>query len=141
MACKIRIDPYNKEAGKRCYVLITQDAASLEARVATADTALNDDGIDPVLSKVYERGSENGEDLHSVTSWNTFAKSIDLQINEVVDEDSGTTYLVLDEQDIVIKRNGVQGIVKGAGLQPSDSIVGYIEKIYPKEIPADVVYF
>ena len=69
------------------------------------------------------------------------AKSVDLQINEVVDEDSGTTYLVLDEQDIVIKRNGVQGIVKGAGLQPSDSIVGYIEKIYPKEIPADVVYF
>ena len=87
MACKIRIDPYNKEAGKRCYVLITQDAASLEARVATADTALNDDGIDPVLSKVYERGSEYGEDLHSVTSWNTFAKSVDLQINEVVDED------------------------------------------------------
>ena len=135
MACKIRIDPYNKEAGKRCYVLITQDAASLEARVATADTALNDDGIDPVLSKVYERGSEYGEDLHSVTSWNTFAKSVDLQINEVVDEDSGTTYLVLDEQDIVIKRNGVQGIVKGAGLQPNDSIVGYVEKIYPKEIP------
>ena len=116
MACKIRIDPYNKEAGKRRYVLITQDAASLEARVATADTALNDDGIDPVLSKVYERGSEYGEDLHSVTSWNTFAKSVDLQINEVVDEDSGTTYLVLDEQDIVIKRGGVQGIVKGAGL-------------------------
>lgn len=141
MACKIRIDPHNKEAGKRCYVLITQDAASLEARVATADTALNDGGIDPILSKVYERGSEYGEDLHSVTSWNTFAKSVDLQINEVVDEESGTTYLVLDEQDIVIKRDGVQGIVKGAGLQPGDSIVGYIEKIYPKEIPVDVVRF
>ena len=53
MACKIRIDPYNKEAGKRCYVLITQDAASLEARVATADTALNDDGIDPEIGRAH----------------------------------------------------------------------------------------
>lgn len=138
MACKIRIDPNSKEAGKRCFVLITQDAASLEARVATSDTALNDSGIDPVLAEVYRQGSPFGEDLHSVTSFNTFAGSINLQINEIENESDGKTYLVLDEQQIVIKRDGNQVVTKGSKLQPSDDIVGYIEDIYPKGIPETV---
>lgn len=120
----IKIDFYNKKAGRMCYLLMTQDAASLEARVATADTALNESGIDKVLSAVYDPNSGYGEDLHSVTSWNTFCKSIDLQVNEVVD-DNGKTWLYIDVQDMKIRRDGKEMVVKGADIVETDEILDY----------------
>lgn len=129
MSCKIEVEHNSKAAGRRCYYLMTSDAASLEARVATADTALNDDGIDPVLSELYRPGSPMGEDLHTATSYSTFGKSIDLQINEIYDEESGKTFLCLDEQYIIVKRNGKMEKVLGKELQESDSIVGYVEDV------------
>ena len=108
---------------------MTSDAASLEARVATADTALNDDGIDPVLSELYRPGSPMGEDLHTATSYSTFGKSIDLQINEIYDEETGKTFLCLDEQFIIVKRNGKMEKVLGKDLLETDSIVGYVEDV------------
>lgn len=127
MSCKIRVEHNNKEAGKRSYYMMTQDAASLEARICTADTALNKDGIDPVLAEVYRPGSEYGEDLHSITSFNTFAKYINLEINEVLDEDSGKTFLVLDNQSIKIKRDNKEITVLGKDLLETDSIIDYID--------------
>lgn len=123
---KIRIDPYNKKAGKLCYLLMTQDAASLEARVATSDTALNKDGIDPTLFAVYDPKSGYGEDLHSMTGFNTFCKSVDMQINDVTDED-GKNWLFVDSQYMIIERDGKKQRIKGADIKETDKILSYDE--------------
>jgi len=121
----IDIDYYNKKAGRLCYLLMTQDAASLEARVATADTALNENGIDELLYSVYDPVKGNG-DLHSQTAFNTFCKSIDMQINEITD-DEGKTWLCIDTQSMQIERDGQELIVKGNEILETDKILGYVE--------------
>ena len=126
MSCKIKIDPHNKKAGKLCYLLMTSDAASLEARVATSDTALNDTGIDPVLYSIYDPASGLGEDLHSATSYNTFGKSINLQINEIVDDATGKTWLCLDNQQLKVSRNGTEIKVYGKDLKETDTVLEYV---------------
>lgn len=125
MGCKIRVDPHNKKAGKLCYLMMTQDAASLEARVCCSDTALNDSGIDKVLFSVYDPVHGNG-DLHSTTAWNTFCDSVNLQINEIEDE-KGNKWLCLDNQYLKVKRNGQEIQVLGKDLMESDEVVGYID--------------
>ena len=119
----IEIDPFDKAAGRLCYLMMTQDAASLEARVATADTALNASGIDKTLISVYDPVHGNG-DMHSQTAFNTFCKSINMQINEVED-DNGKTWLYIDDQLMKIKRNQQEMVVKGSEIVDSDEIVGY----------------
>ena len=124
---KIHIDVFNAKAGRLCYLLMTQDAASLEARVATSDTALNSSGIDKTLFDVYDPKAGFGEDLHSMTSFNTFGKSIDLQINEIVDED-GKTWLCLDDaQKMWVERGGNRVLVTGREILETDKILGYEE--------------
>ena len=120
---KIKVDVYNKEAGKRDYLLMTQDAASLEARVATADTALNASGIDKTLYSVYAPKTGLG-DLHSQTAFNTFCGSIDMQINEAVD-DSGKTWLFIDTQKLTVERDGKEMVVTGAEVLETDKIKDY----------------
>lgn len=119
------IDPYNKKAGRLCYLLMTQDAASLEARVATADTAINENGIDEVLYSVYDPVKGNG-DLHSQTAFNTFCKSINMQINEITDE-NGKVWLCIDSQSMKIKRDGQEMTVKGDEILETDEILSYVE--------------
>lgn len=119
----IDIDYYNKKAGRLCYLLMTQDAASLEARVATSDTALNESGIDKTLYAVYDPVHGNG-DLHSQTAFNTFCKSINMQINEAVDE-NGKTWLYLDSQLLKVNRNGTEVVVKGSEILETDTILDY----------------
>lgn len=121
----IDIDYYNKKAGRLCYLLMTQDAASLEARVATADTALNEDGIDELLYSVYDPVKGNG-DLHSQTAFNTFCKSINMQINEITD-DEGKTWLCIDTQSMQVERDGKEVTVKGNEILETDKILGYVE--------------
>lgn len=121
----IDVDYYNKKAGRLCYLLMTQDAASLEARVATADTALNENGIDELLYSVYDPVNGNG-DLHSQTAFNTFCKSINMQINEITDE-AGKTWLCIDTQSMKIKRNGQELTVKGDEILETDEILGYVD--------------
>ena len=120
----IKTDLYDRKAGRLCYLLMTTDAASLEARVATSDTALNKNGIDKTLYQVYDPESGFGEDLHSMTGWNTFCKSIDLQINEAVTDD-GKTWLYVDIQEMKIKRDGQEMIVKGEEIVETDEILDY----------------
>ena len=122
---KITVDPYSKKGGKLCYYLMTQDAASLEARVATSDTAINDDGIDKDLYSVYDPVNGTG-DLHSQTAFNTFCKSINMQMNEVVD-DNGKTWLYIDSQSMKIKRNGEEMVVVGEEILETDEIVDYVD--------------
>lgn len=124
---KIRIDPYNKKAGKLCYLLMTQDAASLEARVATADTALNDTGVDPTLFAVYDPNSGYGEDLHSTTGKSVFCDATGIQINEVLDE-NGKTWLYVDKQEMNIKRDGKELRVKGSDILETDEILSYVDE-------------
>ena len=126
MSCKIRIDRNSKKAGKLCYLLMTTDAASLEARIATSDTALNEGGIDPVLYAVYDPNSGLGEDLHSQTAFQVFCKSINMKIKEAVDE-NGKTWMFVDVQDMKIKRNGEEMTVKGKEIVETDEIVGYVD--------------
>lgn len=120
----IEYDMFNKKAGKLCYLMMTQDAASLEARVVTSDTALNKSGMDPILKALYDPEKGSG-DLHSQTAFNTFCKSIDLQINEIEDDD-GKTWLLIDNQPVKINRGGTEMVVKGSELQETDKIVSYV---------------
>ena len=125
MSCKIRIDRNNKKAGKLCYLLMTTDAASLEARVAVSDTVLNEEGIDPTLFSIYDPKSGLGEDMHSLTAHAIFCKSINMQINEAVDE-NGKTWIYLDNQDMHIRRNGKECKVVGSRILETDEILGYV---------------
>ena len=126
MSCKIVVEPFSKVAGRKIDLLLTQDAASLEARVATSDTALNDDGIDKMLFAVYDPNSGYGEDLHSMTAFNTFCKSVDMQVNEVEDE-KGKKWIFVDSQKMKIKRNGQEMTVSGSDIVETDEIVDYGE--------------
>lgn len=122
----IDIDYYNAKAGRLCYLLMTQDAASLEARVATSDTALNESGIDQTLFSVYDPNSGLGEDLHSMTGFSTFCKSLNMQVNEVTDED-GKIWLIVDIQKIWVERDGEKKLITGAELKETDKILAYEE--------------
>lgn len=122
----IDIDYYNARAGRLCYLLMTQDAASLEARVATSDTALNESGIDQTLFSVYDPNSGLGEDLHSMTGFSTFCKSLNMQVNEVTDED-GKVWLIVDIQKIWVERDGEKKLITGAELKETDKILAYEE--------------
>lgn len=122
----IDIDYYNAKAGRLCYLLMTQDAASLEARVATSDTALNESGIDQTLFSVYDPNSGLGEDLHSMTGFSTFCKSLNMQVNEVTDED-GKVWLIVDIQKIWVERDGEKKLITGAELEETDKILAYEE--------------
>lgn len=122
----IDIDYYNAKAGRLCYLLMTQDAASLEARVATSDTALNESGIDQTLFSVYDPNSGLGEDLHSMTGFSTFCKSLNMQVNEVTDED-GKVWLIVDIQKVWVERDGEKKLITGAELKETDKILAYEE--------------
>lgn len=122
----IDIDYYNAKAGRLCYLLMTQDAASLEARVATSDTALNESGIDQTLFSVYDPNSGLGEDLHSMTGFSTFCKSLNMQVNEVTDGD-GKVWLIVDIQKIWVERDGEKKLITGAELKETDKILAYEE--------------
>lgn len=122
----IDIDYYNAKAGRLCYLLMTQDAASLEARVATSDTALNESGIDQTLFSVYDPNSGLGEDLHSMTGFSTFCKSLNMQVNEVTDED-GKVWLIVDIQKIWVERDGEKKLITGVELKETDKILAYEE--------------
>lgn len=122
----IDIDYYNAKAGRLCYLLMTQDAASLEARVATSDTALNESGIDQTLFSVYDPNSGLGEDLHSMTGFSTFCKSLNMQVNEVTDE-NGKVWLIVDIQKIWVERDGEKKLITGAELKETDKILAYEE--------------
>lgn len=121
----LRIEHNNKEAGKRSYYLATSDAASLEARVATADTALNRSGIDPVLAEVYRPGSSYGEDLHSVTSFNTFFGAVNRKGLEM--EEDGKKWVFLPSSLVKIKRDGNEIVVRAEEIIETDSILDYAD--------------
>lgn len=118
---KIRVEHNNKEAGLRSYYLMTSDAASLEARVCAADTACNDSGIDPALYDVYKEGSDLGEDMHSMTGFNTFCKSINMMVNEYTCED-GKVFLLVDSEEAY---NENKNLIPGDNFTEGDSICCY----------------
>lgn len=105
------------------YYLLTADANSLQARLATIDTAFDKEGIDPTLYELYRPGSPLGEDLHSMTSFATFGKSIGLKILDL--EEDGKVWPCLKHQEIEVLRDGKEIIVTGAEVLPTDHIIGY----------------
>jgi hypothetical protein len=105
------------------YYLLTADANSLQARLATIDTAFDKEGIDPSLYELYKPGSPMGEDMHSSTSYATFGEAIGLKILDF--EEDGKVWPCLKMQDIEVLRDGKEIIVTGAEVLPTDHIIGY----------------
>jgi DNA polymerase I-like protein with 3'-5' exonuclease and polymerase domains len=87
---------------KERYRLCTIDFGSLQCRLATIDTALNEEGIDPMLFDLYKVDTILGGDMHSSTAWGTFINPIGVQILEIIDEND-KKWLVGLNQDIKIK--------------------------------------
>ena len=138
MSCKITIEHNSKEAGKRSTYLMTSDAASLEARVCAADTACNDSGIDPSLYEIYKVGSEIGEDMHSMTGFNTFCKSINMQVNELTCQD-GKVFILVDTEEAYGEG---RKLVKGDGFSVGDSFLSYkdvTDEDLNKSIPHKII--
>jgi len=105
------------------YYLLTADANSLQARLATIDTAFDKEGIDPSLYELYKPGSPLGEDMHTSTSFATFGQAIGLKILDF--EEDGKVWPCLKMQEIEIERNGQEMIVLGKEVLPTDHIIGY----------------
>lgn len=105
------------------YYLLTADANSLQARLATIDTAFDKEGIDPSLYELYKPGSPLGEDMHTSTSFATFGQAIGLKILDF--EEDGKVWSCLKMQEIEIERNGQEMIVLGKEVLPTDHIIGY----------------
>ena len=122
MSCKIDIEHFSEEAGDRSYFLCTIDAASLESRIASIDTVLNKDGIDPTLYDLYREGSPLGEDMHTASSFSVFGANINKQVYEAEDE-NGKVWKFIDETKLRIKRDGKEITVLGSQIQETDEII------------------
>lgn len=126
MACKIVVEKDSVEGGERSWFTEISDFSSLQARLASIDTCLNPQGIDSTLYNVYKDGSKMS-DLHSVTGFNTFCKSIHLEGWDIEDTDSGIVYKgVTDFSKFKILRNDKEMEVTAVELLDDDKIVEYL---------------
>lgn len=120
MACKIEKTHNSIEGGNRSWFIATGDFSSLEARLAAIDTCLNDEGLDPVLHDVYRKGSDHS-DLHSMTGWQTFAKT--RKAYRVHDDFTGKDWLLDATSRVKVQRGDKEVDCKATELQESDSII------------------
>lgn len=124
MSCKIKREKHSIEGGNRSYFQTIFDFSSLEARLAAIDTVLNDQGLDPVLYNIYKDGADG--DLHSVTGFNTFAKS--RKCYKIHDDKTGKDYRLDKQQYVLVNRNGKEVAVQVENLDVNDSILEVLEK-------------
>lgn len=105
------------------YRLMTSDYSSLQARLAAIDTAMNDRGLDPVLYNLYKDDSDI-RDMHCSTAFSTFGEATNLEIVDYEDED-GKIWSILDDQFVLVKRDGIEIKVQGKDLIDTDKILEY----------------
>lgn len=88
------------------YRLATLDFASLQIRLATMDTNLNESGVDNTLLNIYTDPAL-GADLHSQTGWSIFAKGQDFEVDEYdITLDSGKVIHKLGGETIQTTNRG-----------------------------------
>ncbi len=103
--------------------LETCDFGSLQARIATIDTSLNPQGIDPALYELYKVDSPLGSDMHSMTAFNVFCKPFNSQVVEAVD-DTGKKWTIGDLSNVKVTRDGSEKSFVGfKDLKESDTII------------------
>lgn len=120
------------------FFLGTFDFSSLQARLASIDTCLNDDpdrkfyspetyGLmpDPVLLDVYKDGS-TVSDLHSMTGFNTFVKSVNMKAIRVHDDVDNKDYVFAPISRCRIMRNNKEETVYAKDLQENDHIIEHL---------------
>ena len=73
------------------YYLVTVDYAALEARLASLDSE------DPVLLETF---NEENADFHSRTSWVTFFKDKETEVEEIEVECNGKIYKYLGDKEL-----------------------------------------
>ena len=132
-----------REGGQRGYFLLTCDFASLQARLASIDTFLNEcpdatfdspEGQkakpDPVLYSVYRDGSDTS-DLHSMTGFGTFVGSIGMKAIRVHDDVDNKDYVFANSSKVRVERAGCPAdglVIKACELQPTDHILEHMKK-------------
>lgn len=128
------------EGGHRNFFIMTCDFSSLQARLASIDTFLNDcpdipfidaksslSKPDEVLYNVYKDGSDTS-DLHSMTGFGTFVESINMNAIRVYDDVDKKSYVFAPISKCRIIRDGVECIVKAVDLRETDHIIEYCKK-------------
>lgn len=129
-----------REGGQRSYALLTCDYASLQARLASIDTFLNEcpnstfdspEGqaakADKVLYEVYKDGSDTS-DLHSMTGFGTFVGSTNMKAIKVHDDVDNKDYVFAPKSKCKIQRNGQETVVYASELVPADHIIEHLKK-------------
>lgn len=115
------------EGGDHSWFIVTGDFSSLEARLAAIDTCLNNDGIDPILFEVYKDGSKTS-DLHSMTGFATFCKSVDMQAIHVHDDVDNKDYVFAAQSKMIVDRGGQRTTIFAKDLKSTDHILEYLKK-------------
>ena len=129
-----------REGGQRSWFLMTCDYASLQARLASIDTFLNEcpdatfdspDGQaakpDNVLYNVYKDGSDTS-DLHSMTGFGTFVGSTHMKAIRVHDDVDNKDYAFAAKSKCKILRNNEETTVFASELLPTDHIIEHLKK-------------
>lgn len=122
------------------FFLLTCDYASLQARLASIDTFLNEcpnstfdspEGqaakADPVLFNVYKDGSDTS-DLHSMTGFGTFVGSTNMKAIKVHDDVNNKDYVFAAKSKCKVQRNGQEEVVYASELVPTDHIIEHLKK-------------
>ena len=130
-----------REGAARSWFLLTCDFASLEARLAAIDTFKNDcpnkpfisatdskETPDPVLYNVYKDGSDTS-DLHSMTGFGTFVKSVNMKAIRVHDDADNKDYVFAPTSNVRVKRaDGTEAKIKAKDLVTTDHILEHCAK-------------
>lgn len=122
------------------FFLLTCDYASLQARLASIDTFLNEcpdktfdspEGqaakADETLYNVYRDGSDTS-DLHSMTGFGTFVGSTNMKAIKVHDDADNKDYVFAPKSKCKVQRNGQEAVVYASELIPTDHIIEHLKK-------------
>ena len=129
-----------REGGNRSFFIATCDFASLQARLASIDTFLNEcpdstfdspeaqaAKADPVLYNVYRDGSDTS-DLHSMTGFGTFVGSTHMKGIKVHDDVDSKDYVFSPKSKCKVLRGGNEVTVFASELIPTDHIIEHLKK-------------
>lgn len=122
------------------FFLLTCDYASLQARLASIDTFLNEcpdktfdspEGqaakADETLYNVYRDGSDTS-DLHSMTGFGTFVGSTNMKAIKVHDDVDNKDYVFAPKSKCKVQRNGQEAVVYASELISTDHIIEHLKK-------------
>jgi hypothetical protein len=123
-----------KEKGPEEYYLVTADVASAQNREAGIDQILNQKGIDDVMYQLY--GSPSDEhpdygslfgDMHSVTAYETFVRTVNAEVIEIHDDSTGKDWLCYQGSELWVKRQGQKDNLRiyVEDLKDTDEIIDY----------------